>query len=599
MMQRTRKAAARSRPMLEPLESRQLLNARTRLAKTGQPINDKDLARLILQLQNNVPVAERRIAYELADGTSVVVTLYGKGTLKGTTVLPDGSLDLVFNNTDNLSRIVGAVRGPHGRHALVPLASVRDADSPVGSTSADGVNPLAALQLPNFRLVEDGQVNLMGGILELNLREAGRNTAFYLKEGTPVEVAGTGTTTILEGGASVGGVTNVTAINLPTRVDVSGTTGLQVRIDRINAGPLGTPALKPAQIYAVDPSAADPRLIRFDTRSGQPLDSVALPALATTTPPVGLAYTPTQTLVLVGNETEVLAYNLALDFVGKFDTTNLAGFTNLIGIGANTISTVITSKNGPGYSVDVAASLSAGQAVSVGAPIVPQREFIFNGDATGLAGLNSIFADGAGHFDTAQPNLFQFGTLTLTQVQSLFRESARAAVPGLISPFENAGATGLDQNPFRGLGSVSGRLARLTRFDPVNGVNFVTLYNTQNVTQSGSIQLKYDKPLYGLSESVHTELAGASIIDVDGNMKRFVGKQIRGLIVNVRGGVNLVAIHTARDSAFVGRPLNHVEFVTTENVQLISSARGVNGMVRRGNVTINKNLPSYGQILLP
>ena len=74
------RSARRARPMLEGLEGRQLLNART-IGPNGKPINDKDLRRLILQRQNNVPVEDRRMFYTTPEGTSVVVTLLGLGTL--------------------------------------------------------------------------------------------------------------------------------------------------------------------------------------------------------------------------------------------------------------------------------------------------------------------------------------------------------------------------------------------------------------------------------------------------------------------------------------------------------------------------------------
>jgi hypothetical protein len=617
-MEPTRSDRRRRRPSVEGLEGRQLLSGgKTILAKTGQPINDKDLARLELQLQNDVPWKERRFEYTVG-GNHVVVTLYGQGTLlagkpDGTHVDEAGRLHLVFDNTTNASRIIGAVRGPSGHRtrAVIPLASVRDADSAPGSTSGEGVDPLGALQMTDFGLVRGGRINLAGGVLEVNLREIGPDTALYLKEGVPVVTTGPTTSTIVTGGASVGGITPVVAVNQPTTTDASGTTGLQIRIDRVEASPRGVvvdgrrQALGDPQIYSVDPTPGASRLLRFNAATGELVGQQALPALASTQVPVGLALRSARNLVLVGSGTQVLAYDLDLNPVGAFDASNLAGITTLTGIGSSPTRTVLTGLNGLAYAIDVDGSLAAGSAVVATtasgvpvAPFAPQREFLFNGDATGLASSNTVYAGGAGHFDTAQPNLYQFGSMAITPVGPVFVETARNAVPGLLAPFQNAGPDGLLPSPTLGLGSIDGRLARLN-FVPGVG-NTVTLSTAANAAVGTVIGLRgVPMPLSGLSESAHPELAGAAVIDVEGNMKRFVGKQVRGLVLNARGSVNLIAAHTVVDSAFVGRPLNHVEFVTRRRTQVISTARGINGQVVRGGVAVDRNLLRDGPLLLP
>ncbi|GIW86139.1 MAG: hypothetical protein KatS3mg108_0463 [Isosphaeraceae bacterium] len=617
-MQPTRSDRRRRRPSVESLEGRQLLSGgKTILAKTGQPINDKDLARLELQLENDVPWKERRFRYTY-NGNDVVVTLYGMGTLLagkpgGTHVDADGRLHLVFDNTTNASRIIAAVRGPHGRRTrdVIPLASVRDADSPPGSTSGEGVDPIGALQMTDFGLVPGGRINLAGGVLEVNLRQIAADTALYLKEGVPVVTAGRAATTIVTGGASIGGITPVVAVAQQTTVDASGTTGLQIRIDRVLANPQGVvvngrrQALGNPQIYTVDPTPGASRLLRFDAMTGQLVAQQALPALGSTQIPVGLSLRSARNLVLVGDGTQVLAYDLDLNPVGSFDASNLAGITSLTGIGSSPVQTILTSLDGPAYAIDVDQSLASGSAVVATAPngtpiapFFPQREFLFNGDASGLAGSNTLYASGAGHFDTAQPNLFQFGSMALTPVGPLFVEAARNAVSGIFSPFQNAGPTGLLPNPTLGLGSIDGLLARLNFVGSVG--NTLTLFTAANAPSGTTILLQgVATPLSGLSESAHPELDGAAIIDVQGNMKRFVGKQVRGLVLNARGSINLIAAHTVVNSAFVGRPLNHVEFVNRRRSQVISTARGINGQVIRGGVTVQKNLLPDGPLMLP
>ncbi len=619
MIEPKRTSARRNRrPTVEGLETRQLLSGtRTILARTGQPINDKDLSRLELQLQNNTPWKERRISYE-SGGKEVVVTLYGAGSLLvgkegGTQVDAAGNLHLVFDNTTNASRIIGTVKGHLGRNRVIPLASVRDVDSLPGSTSGEGVDPIGALQLPDFGLVRGGEVNLMGGVLEVNLRSAAADTAFYLKEGVPVEVAGPTSQTIVTGGASVGGITQITAIDTPTTTDASGTTGLQVRIDRIEASPRGVEVdgkrqvLGDPQIYTVDTTPGAAQLLRFNAQTGDLVAARPMPGLTSTSGvPVGLSLDSEQSLVLVGDVNTVYAFDLEMRPVGSFSTAGLAGFTTMTGIGSSATSTVFTSLNGPGYALDVDQSLATGSAVVATtpsgvpfAPIVPQREFLFNGDATGLAGSSTILADGAGHFDTAQPNLFQFGTIGVAPVGPFYTEAGRAAVPSFLTRFQNAGADGLLPNPTVGLGSIDNNLARLTT-SVTTGISSIALYSAANVATGTVIPLKGTTAvLSGLSEAAHPELAGASIIDVEGNLKRYVGKQVNGLVLNTRGAVNLISIHTARDSAFVGRPLNHVEFVRRQRVQLISTSRGTNGQVIRGGITIDKNLLRDGPLMLP
>src|SRR5262249_44604002 len=167
----------RTRLTVESLEDRKLLNARI-IAKNGKPINDKDLKRALLQIAQNVPVADRRIAYTTPGGESVILTLFGAGTLKGTTVGPDGSLNLIYDDTDVNTRITAHVSGGSGQ---APLAGIRDADSAPRSASATGVNPVGRISLPAFNLIDGGYINLAAGISGLVLNPLGRDTQLHLK----------------------------------------------------------------------------------------------------------------------------------------------------------------------------------------------------------------------------------------------------------------------------------------------------------------------------------------------------------------------------------------------------------------------------------
>lgn len=578
-------------PQIDGLETRRLLDGKIRLVKNGALVSDDEFERAVLQRTQNVPVKDRRIAYTTDDGTKVVVTLYGKGTLKGTRVRDDGALDLVFDNTNNETRIIAAAKGPKHRNTEIPLAGIRDADTAPRNNSATGVDPVAAVQMRDFRLVDGGFINLMGGVLDLNLKAMGRRASIYLLEGVAPETTTTNSV-IATGGASIGGVTNIDSVTVTSTTDA--TSGIMIRINRIDAGPTQTPPFGNPQVYAVDPVAGT--LIRFDTTTGDPTLSVPIPGLTDATPPVGLANRGHELLVLVGNGQEVQAFNAVTGAaVGSFSTANASGlgFNEVDGIGSNSTRTILTDTGGVALHVDVAASLASGQAVVLGNAFTPQREFVLNGDATGIAGVSALFANGAAHFDSFQPNLFQFGVMTIANAGPGFAEQSRTA----ITPFQNAGPDGLNPNPSFGFGSIDALLAQLGT--AANGKNFITLRNPTNQAFSGAVTLNYAPQLSGLSESLHPELANSSLIDISGDLTRFVGKQVHGLVINTRGSVNLIAAHTAVDSAFIGRPLNHAEFVRRENVQLISTARGANGKIRRNEVTIDKTLAPTGPLVIP
>ncbi len=597
-MRETKKKSRRSRPALEGLEDRKLLNAKTHL-RNGTAINDKDLRRLEVQLANlnangsRILPSDRRISYTTPQGAQVTVTLYGKGTLKGTTVSPDGSLNLVYDLTDKSSRILALV---HGGNRMATVNSIRDASQPLGSSASTGVDPINAVVMPNFVLADGGFINLTGGVLTLQMQAIGRNTSIYLKEGQPPPVQAQTTSVIATGGASIGGVTPVQTVTQTTVPTVTGPTGIEIRINQVNAGPLQSPPFGNPQVFSIDTTTK--QLIRFDTVTGDPTLAVPLPSLTSASPSVGLAQDGQQLVVLVGDGTNVSAFNAVTGAaVGQFTVSNL-GLTSVDGIGSSASRTVISENGGPVDQIDVSASLASGQAVKIDGSFVPTREFTLDGGATGLPGSDVIYVSGAGHFDPNQPNLNQFGMMTLTPSGAGFKESSRTAIPGIGTPYINAGPTGmLLPSPFGGLGSVDSELAQIT--GQAGGKNIVTYYNPSTLAITGTTRLNDANPLVGLSESFHPELLDAALIDISGNLKRFVGTQATGLILNDRGLTNLVAIHRATDTAVIGRPLNHVAIPIRHNVQLISTARGQTGMGDRGGVTIDKNLTPTGPLFLP
>ena len=236
---------------------------------------------------------------------------------------------------------------------------------------------------------------------------------------------------------------------------------------------------------------------------------------------------------------------------------------------------------------------------------MPQREYVFNGGVTGLAGSDSFYVDGAGHFDTAQPNLYQFGAATYSLVGA---ELARTPLPGSLSPYINAGPNGLNASPFAGSGSLDTRLARLIGPTGSKPYNTIELFNPATEASAGNVKLQSSDQLSGLSESFHPEMAGtsgnvaqtgAAIINIQGTARRFVAQDVQGLVFNTTGSVNMVGARSAIDSTFVGNPLNHADITNRQNVELLSNQRGLNGHVTRTGIKVVKNLTPIGPISVP
>ena len=164
-------------PRAEGLEDRQLLAQY--FLPNGSPINLQDLNRLILQRKNGVPLPDRLINYTTPEGTKVTLQLFGSGSLKGTTVRPDGVLDLVYNGTNATSVLDSSARGGT---AAPKLGTIRDADvTNIRNLTGVGANLIKTVNLPKFELITGGRVNLMGGVGIFNLDTADQNSQINLR----------------------------------------------------------------------------------------------------------------------------------------------------------------------------------------------------------------------------------------------------------------------------------------------------------------------------------------------------------------------------------------------------------------------------------
>jgi hypothetical protein len=637
----------RVEPAIDGLETRCLLSA------GAITPNSKSVGVNALQAasvpQTTAPVfTARRLLYTTAQGTRVDVNVYGAGTLAGSFLDADGALHLIYNDTTVTTRIIGATQGGTG---FAPLVEVRDADVPARSASATDSEPVSTFNFRNFNLVDGGYLNLAGGVNILTLNSVGRDTQLHLKA-NPVSTSSTssnasaslnpgipsgssaGSTTVIGGtttttGTSGSGSPTTNTSNVGTGGTTLGTTsssvtvsassstkatptGVEVTIPHVLAGPLGTPPIGPTQIFGYDPKAG--ALLRFNATTGDVLQAIPVPSGGQPMAGVGLGRDAGRLVVLVGTGPIVRAFDVVTGTaVGQFSTADLAsiGLKNVDGIGSSDVRTVLsdstagaplpgtTTPTGLAILINVTASLAAGVAIPAGAPFSPQRQLSLLGEATGVAGSDLLYATAAAHFDSFQPSQNQLGILALSASSTgTLRESSRTRVPGTNSPFINVvpGPTG-PTNPPRALGSIDGDLALVTSLE--NGRNIVTRYNPSTLAANGQVGLATPNLLDGLSESFHPELLNAALIDVQGNLRNFIGRDASGLIINDNGTLNLVAIGSATDTAVIGQPLNHVEIPHRNNVQLLSTARGTHGVSTRGGVVSDKNLGVVGPLTLP
>jgi hypothetical protein len=248
--QRSRQA----RPSLEGLEGRTLLS--TQYTPSGVPIPDKYLPRYFVQKTAPVSVSDRRMECTTAQGAHVTVTLYGTGTLAGSSVDSNGALNLRFSGTNAFSGIVGKVTGGSG---TAPLASLYDPDLSAGSTSTNGLGGtlINVVNLKGFDLVSGGLVNLTSGAHVLFLNSAASDSLIRLREAPssllPVgqtsftspptgptltsSVPAAGTTTVTRNGVTLTIVTSTTGAQ--TLTNVSGTFTPGTNLSQI------TPTLRP------------------------------------------------------------------------------------------------------------------------------------------------------------------------------------------------------------------------------------------------------------------------------------------------------------------------------------------------------------------
>jgi hypothetical protein len=605
---------------VEGLEGRQLLSVSA--SATSSSSDPTPPPSRVIDVKNGIKLADRRISYTTPQGTHVIITLYGVGSLAGTTVDTSGALHLVYSETNHLTGIIGKVSGGTG-HA--PLDSIRNAA--LGLDNFSGVNStlLNVVNLKDFDLINGGQINLTGGVHQLYLNSVGENTQIHLRELPEQFTTGSsGSTSATDNGVTLGFVNDLAGAR--TLTSVSGTLvipnfaaasntratsatsgvnpgpppappGVVVLIGSVHGQPRVPSTLQDPQIFGYDP--VENTLIRFDASTGAQLQSIPLAGLGTMTTGAALGRNNHNLVALIGNRSRVYVFN-ALNGApeGSFSTANLNGFTSIDGIGSTDNQTVLMdSAAGPfgmAQIIDVTASLASGQAVPIGSAFSPQNEFGFSGGLSGIAGSNTVYATGAGFFNTFAPNLTQAGIMAINTTGGRLSETSRTALKRN-GNFINVGPLGTAQTmPFQALGSIDQSLALVTGVS--NGQNTVSLLNPSSLASQGTVNLIDPHQLTGLSESFRPNLVDSALLDVQGNVQSFRAHKVRGLVMNVEGYANLVKIKDTSDSTFVALPFAHAQMPHRSNVTILSSPRSVDG---RNGVTIDASLKPVGPLSLP
>ena len=377
--------------------------------------------------------------------------------------------------------------------------------------------------------------------------------------------------------------------------------GVIVTINHVNGGSTAkTPPLGDAQIYGYDATAN--ALIRFDIATGAALQSIPLPASTAGVGGISLARLGAEQVVLVGIGPNVLAFDAETGAsAGQFSTGSLAGIglTAVTGVGTTGDATVLVDSrdgtDGTAQSINLAQSLATGQAVAVGLPYSPAREFGLAGPLTGVPGTGNLYALGAAFLDTTQPNAKQVGVLTITPAAGgNLAESSRTALTSQGLDIPAGPNNGIAGNPSVAIGSLNSFLAIDTGV--VNGQNVVKLYSPIGLTAEGSFTLDDANPLADLSQSFHPELANTTLIDVQGNVQSFTAKTATGLVLNDAGNLNLLTIGNASNSSVIGLPFGHVDIAVRNNVTITTNSRLVG---KRGGVTINPSAQQVGPLVLP
>jgi hypothetical protein len=618
----------RAQPVLQPLEERALLSSGSTAG--SHPVD-----------------TSHQFNYTTAKGQNVSITLYGVGSLKGTSLDDEGDLNLVISNTNEETGVIAKVKG----HGTVPLESIGYAGVPPSVTGVGGTL-INVVNLKGFDLVPGGRINLNAGVHTLFLNSIGPDTqvnlrelpesltstppasslppakTFTLTDGTVLAI-GSATTTM--SGQTLTYTTSKYGVQTLQAVSGAITAGMSLPVT--NGGNTNNPLVQPAPPGVIvslnnvngnarsqkglgDPvsfgyDATTNSLVAFDMTTGASIPSLtianALPGGGNAQAGITLAQLTTGFhLLLIADGSNVYAYYPDTGkLFGHFATTNLAskGLANPTRLGTADAATVIADPSaGPNslgliQPINLFLSLVEGVAVPLGAPYASQNGFGLSGGLSGVNGTDTLYAVGGATFDRYIPLQSQLGitSLFVGPTNGFTIENTRGGLTnnqGNPIPSDTHGATA--ETPSNAVGSVDQSLAIVTGFNPGHS-NTVTFYNPISFASAGSVKLQEGDLLTGLTPSYRPSLAGASLIDVLGNVQSFRAQSAKGLVLNVEGNLNLAKIAAAADTTIAGYPFGHAQVPDRASVTILSSTRIVAG--RNGVVTVLKT--PTGPLSLP
>ena len=635
-----------ARPALEGLEGRQLLTGAF-IDKYGLvhglKIPPQDLSRWQRAHTHYIPPSVRRYSYTTAEGSHVVLSLYGNGNLQGTSYNPaTDAVDIRFAETNENSALVGKVYGGNGQanlNTLLPANIPADSISGVGSTLIRVVN------LRNFNLIQGGRINLAAGAQNLFLNSVAPNTQISLREIPSALLTTPTTTSTTENGVTQGyavdlfGARTLTTTSgefvaganllptvLPTTPNLSlPPPGVVISINHVD-GVARTPGLGSPEVYGYDPTTDS--LVEFainyntttETFYGTPtvvhtgvLGKTGVEAGVTTGRYNG------QLVVLVSDGTTMYGFNAVTGApVGK--PVSLAPLINPSNpatpampdptrLGSIDSFTVIGDPTAPASSglgllqiIDVTSSLNSGTVVPLGLPYASANAFGMSGGMASIPGSSVLFTAGGAHFNTYQPNVFELGAASLNPIgttgslaTATFSESTRNALTsgGINTVTDAHGATAASKND--ALSSINESLALITGASGTT--NTVALFNPTTFAQQGTITLNYGDLLSGLSSVFYPSLAGSALVDVQGNVQSFRATDALGLVLNDSGNLNLAKINSAVDTTILGAPFGHAEIPHRQNVVILSTPRSPG--TRNGVTVVPQGSLPVGPLRLP
>jgi hypothetical protein len=376
--------------------------------------------------------------------------------------------------------------------------------------------------------------------------------------------------------------------------------GVIVKVNQI-AGKTGGPInlLTDPNIFGYDPTTGQVVRFAINLSTGKGTENPTPNPIVVAGDPssvgLNLGWNGNQLVLLVSAGSTVTAYNATTGAaVGSFTTSNAI---NSIG-STDTLTVVGNLAANNLEAINLTASLQDGTVQpALGSPKAfdPTTGFTLLGGLTGLPGSNTVFAAVGATFDSFQPLVDQLGNQAVNTVsvqtqmhQSVTSYNLSSGSASAFSPFTAVSST--VPNPTQPAGAALGSIDQSLAFivsPPSNGTTKISL------SSGGSIALTYPDQLTALSESYRPDLAGAAVIDIQGNVQSIRGGSATGLVLNDTGNLNLVKFQSVQNSTIVGQPVSHLQIPMRSKVIVLTPSRTVG---TRNGVTVDKKLQPIGPI---